>query len=112
MGLFMKRQDLIELFQLVRMYGQSYPCSRDPGLLLLLSDIRQTYASQFKGPPIDVAHNPRGAGRKTVYTDEDNNKILRLKANGLSLRSIAKEAGCSLGHVQSVLRNHDGTYFN
>lgn len=103
----MKRQDLIELYQLTQMYARSYRSRKDPEMAGLLSDIKETYARQCKGEAIEDAHNPRGAGRKPVYTQGDNDRIIGLKKEGLSLRAIAKAAGCSLGHVQDVLHSQN-----
>lgn len=104
MKLAMKRQDLIELYQLAKLYVRTYDCNRDTGTEFL-SQLQNRYLEQFNGKSIEEACNPRGAGRKAVYTKKENDRIAELREEGLSLRAVAKAAGCSLGHVQDVLYN-------
>lgn len=53
---------------------------------------------------IGVKH-PREAGRKKIYTPEQNVRIAEIRSSGKSIRETAREAGCSTGHVQDVLRS-------
>lgn len=104
MKLAMKHQDMSELYQLVKLYVRTYGYDKDTGTEFL-SELRNRYLEQFNGKSIEEACNPRGAGRKAVYTKEENDRIAELRKEGLSLRAVAKAAGCSLGHVQDVLYN-------
>ena len=111
MNIAMKRQDLIELYQLAGLYNRTYAGSSNPEICRFLSSIRGMYAKQYKGESIENARNPRGAGRKAVYTEEENKKILEMRNKGLTFREIAKTVGCSTGPVQSVLRNQKRDIF-
>lgn len=49
-------------------------------------------------------HNARGAGRKRTYTDEQVTQMRRLHKDGVSIRKIAEELGCSTGTVCKYLK--------
>lgn len=49
-------------------------------------------------------HNARGAGRKRTYTDEQVAQMRRLHQDGVSIRKIAEELGCSTGTVCKYLK--------
>ena len=48
------------------------------------------------------------SGRKKIYTPEQNVRIAEIRSSGKSIRETAREAGCSTGHVQDVLRSYEG----
>lgn len=100
--LTMKEQDLVELYQLLRMYRMVYSADMENNPEGLMQRIRNEYM-QKTGNEIAVATNPRGAGRKPVYKKDFNKQILDLRENGLSLRKIATVMGCSVRHVQDVI---------
>ena len=102
MGLGMNRQDLLELYQLAEMYRTCYGAD----IRELLEEIRTQYREVTGGEDIQDARNPRGAGRKRVYTKETDQAILELHGNGMALRRIANAAQCSIGHVQDVLKRY------
>ena len=100
MGLLeMRRQDLVELYQLVCLYERTY--GEDWGKRK--EGIENRY-NQITGKEIQEARNPRGGGRKRKYGEEENQAILEGYRDRKSLRQIAREAGCSIGHVQDVIR--------
>lgn len=100
----MRPQDLLELYQLVRLYKRSYGDGRAADLGTLLEELEEKYKERTKGEDIRQAGNPRGAGRKRKYTEQENEKILGLYKKGKSLRRISQEVGCSIGHVQDVIK--------
>ncbi len=104
--LTMKEQDLLELYQLLSLYRQTY--QEDEGaeknLEGWLSKVAQRYKERTGGENVRAGRNPRKAGRKKAYTEEQEEKIRDLYKEGLSIRSIAKEACCSPGHVQDVIK--------
>ena len=100
MGLLeMRRQDLVELYQLIGLYERTY--GEDWGKKK--EGIENTYY-RITGKAIREARNPRGGGRKRKYREEENQAILEGYQNRKSLRQIAREVGCSVGHVQDVIR--------
>lgn len=100
MGLLeMKRQDLIELYQLIELYERTY--KEDWGEWK--KGVKRKY-EKITREKIKEARNPRGGGRKRKYSKEENEKILEGYQQKKSLRQIAREAGCSVGHVQDVIR--------
>lgn len=102
-SLQMKKQDLVELYQLCRVYVQAHDGAGRAAAEKLMQAADAEYLGMGYGH-IVTAGNPRGAGRKAVYPDETNRKIQALHAQGMSKRRIAKEIGCSLGHVQDVTK--------
>ncbi len=108
----MREQDLLELYQLSQLFSSTYgdrlTASSKRGIKALTALIEERYKVVTGGEDITMATNPRNAGRPTVYTDEQNNRILDLRGEGLSLRRIAEEVNCSLAHVQRVLERQKG----
>lgn len=101
----MKRQDLLELYQLTSLYQRSYPNDIIQELEIFLEIIGERYRKTTNGEEINQQSNPRNAGRKPVYTEEHNSRIIQLYRAGTPLRRIAEETGCSLGHVQDIIRH-------
>ena len=95
----MKRKDLEELHQLLVLYERTYWGSLVSGLLM---EVAGRYGRNY-GEDIWEKRNPRKAGRKKQYTEKDRGKIRGLRGKGRSIREIARETGCSVGYVQSVL---------
>lgn len=103
-ALGMKEQDLVELYQLCRMYKGTYSSAGREAAGELMQEIEREYRERSGGGEIAVARNPRRAGRRRIYKEETDKRIQELDGEGMSKRGIAKEIGCSLGHVQDVLR--------
>lgn len=98
----MHRQDMIELYQLLKVYRGTYPDKRKMTDLMLI-DIESRYQKIYNGH-IASERNPRGAGRRTKYAQDTDDEILRYRADGFSYRQIANKCGCSLNHVQGVIK--------
>lgn len=96
----MKRADLLEVYE--RAYGER-PCL---SVGELKKGLEEKYA-RMTGVEIQRAGNPRGAGRKRRYTEEENDNIMELYRKGMPLRQISEKSGCSVGHVQDVIRERD-----
>ena len=100
----MKEQDLVELYQLCRMYRGTYSGAGREAAEKLMQEAEREYRERNGAGDIAAARNPRKAGRKRTYKEESDRKIQELHEAGMSKRGIAKETRCSLGHVQDVLR--------
>lgn len=100
----LRKQDLIELYQLCRMYRDTYGEAEGETAEKIMADLAERYRERTGGNDIAEAGNPREAGRKKVYGEKINNEIRELHRQGISKRKIAKKIGCSLGHVQDVTR--------
>lgn len=105
-GLMMKEQDLLELYQLLSLYRQTHyeEAEAEKTLEGWIEEVSRRYSERTGGKNIREGRNPRRAGRKKAYSEERDARIRELHKEGLSIRGIAKEAGCSSGHVQDVLR--------
>ena len=101
MKMEMKRQDMEELFQLLEVYERTYGGS-------VVSEIIKELCARYRGATgenISEKRNPRGAGRKSRYTEEEKERIRELRDRGMSIRRIAEGTGCSVGYVQGVLND-------
>lgn len=107
-NLIMKEMDLIELHQLLTLYRRTYLENGETDVAGLLDEIGREYRRVSGGKDIKAARNPREAGRKRAYTTEEDAEIAAIRASGKSIRETAREAGCSVGHVQDVLRKLKG----
>lgn len=103
-GLEMKEMDLIELYQLLSLYRRTYEEEEVKSLTELLERVGGRYRKRSGGKDIIQARNPREAGRKRKYTEKEDARIKEIYQSGKSMRETAKEAGCSVGHVQDVLK--------
>ena len=99
----MPRQDMIELHQLLKVYLATYPDKHDM-TEMIMEDIADRYEKVYGGL-IKSERNPRNAGRKPKYTQEEARKITEYRSAGLSYREIARKCGCTLSRVQGVLKN-------
>lgn len=109
--LAMNADDLAELYWLLHMYQRTYENPATHDTTSLLSCIQTIYEEQASLtnhsstlPP--RCHNPRGAGRKRHYAEGIAEQIVNLRASGNSIRSIAAEIPCSVGHVHKIISEH------
>ena len=102
-GIHMSEMDLAELYALLSLYRRTYQEEEKKPLGELLEDIRGLYRKRSNGKEIRDVRNTRGAGRKKVYSEEEDQKIRKIYESCRSMRKTAAEAGCSLGHVQDVI---------
>lgn len=58
----------------------------------------------------DKVHNERGAGRKSKFNKDQIRQIELERANGKSIRAIAKEFDCSSALIHKII--HQGWYNN
>lgn len=99
----MLRQDMIELHHLLKVYLATYPDKNDM-TEMIMEDIADRYKKVYGGL-IESERNPRNAGRKPKYTQEEDHKITEYRSEGLLYREIAKKCGCTLSRVQRVLKD-------
>lgn len=112
-GLMMRKKDLIELYQQLKLYKSVYPEDSQLTLPELITAVEGRYRDREHGEDIRSQTNPRDAGRKPVYSEQQNQKIYSMYQEKITLRRIAEESGCSVGHVQDVIRKkeQDGIRF-
>lgn len=51
--------------------------------------------------------NERNAGRKNKFDNNKINEILKARQEGKSIRTIAKEFGCSIGLIHKLINEHN-----
>lgn len=100
MKMEMKRQDLEELYILLEVYEKTYG---GRNVTEMKQELSARYREEKGGESISGKRNPRKAGRKRQYTEEEKSRIRNYREEGLTIREIAKETGCSVGYVQGVL---------
>lgn len=99
----MRKQDLIELYQLLKMYMDTYEPADTVTIQQVMSILTEKYEKRTDGERLERARNPRGAGRPGKYSLHTDTLIYRLRNEGRSIREIAREIKCSPGYVQKLL---------
>lgn len=105
----MRKQDLLELYQLLTLYQKTYECSGK--LEWLMQEIEERYWENPGGRDIRKDTNPRNAGRRKKYTEKDRERIRQLHQEGKTVRAIASETGCSIGYVQGIIKTGKAAMF-
>lgn len=100
----MRGTDLAELYTLLGMYDKSYGGVPEE-LIRSVKDAYQAACRNGKGETAEIT-NPRNAGRKSGVTQERIQKAGQMHAEGCSMREIAKEMQCSIGHVHKLINEH------
>ena len=102
-GVFLCAHDFYELHASLSFFNKVYSCY-DSEITALLQGIEEIYANEFTNSNIDEARrqiaNPRNAGRKPHYTEQDVEQIRALRKNGLSIREISDSTGISKSTIQ------------
>lgn len=94
---------LLELYQLLKLYKKECPDSK-ADIEGLIEDVRLRY-KDTTGQPIETAHNPRKAGRKTQYNKDKADKVRAVyKACG-SVRETARQTGVSTTFVYKAIKS-------
>lgn len=99
----MTQQTLIELYQLTTKYINNYKPKPGTTIEDMLSQISEKYTTITHGKDIRTARNPRGAGRPKEIGETTDNRILKMRAEGRTLREIAYENSCSTYYVSKIL---------
>ena len=100
-GYNMWPENLLELYQLLRMYRNTYNDGlADP----LIEAVTEKYSEVTNGNDILKASNPRGAGRKSQYDDSKTQEVKALYEACKSVRQTAREAGVSTTFVYKVIK--------
>ena len=85
----MNRQDMEELYQLLELYERTYGGRK-------VTEMRQEVSARYreeKGEVISQKRNPRRAGRKRRYTEEEKQRIRELRDGGMSIRLAIRAKG-------------------
>ncbi len=96
--------DQCKLLRLMDFYYETHGVASE-----LMDSIRCELANRLDKDTINfddifhVLNNPRGAGRKSHYSNDVNCKIKELRKKGYTLMRIANELEISYSHVQRVL---------
>ena len=94
---------LLELYQLLTLYKKECPdCQTD--IDGLIKDVRQRYKG-ITGKAIETAHNPRQAGRKTVYDKDVADKVKAVYQACGSVRETARQTGVSTTSVYKAIKS-------
>lgn len=64
------------------------------------------YARSVGATVWKTEQNPRNAGRYPIYSDREKDEIMEQISKGASIRSIAKQFGCSVGYVHKLKSEH------
>ena len=102
----MRGTDLAELYTLLGMYDRTYGGVPEG----LIESVKGAYEAAYRDRDGEIAEiaNPRNAGRKSGVTQEKIRKAGEMHADGCSMREIAKEMQCSVGHVHKLIHERQG----
>lgn len=106
MALMMKPVELGELYALLEMYRRAYGGVEEELIAQIKHNYNRSAASYHCSPENGVVPpvtNPRAAGRKPRQTPEETGRIMQLREQGLPIRTIAVETGCSIGYVHKLI---------
>ncbi len=67
----------------------------------------EKWAEMTGGEVAEAPKNPRNAGRDPVYTPQETDRIRQRLAEGIPIRKIAEEIGCSVGYVHKLKSEHE-----
>lgn len=90
--------ELLELYQLVRLYRSRYD------LLGLMDEIAKKYSERTGGKDIEKASNPRGAGRKKQYDKDNVEEVRAVYEECKSVRETARRTGVSTTFVYKSIK--------
>lgn len=75
----------------------------------LLAEVRGRLEAVSGDRDVDsFAKNPRGAGRQAHQWRDVTEDILKLRAEGQSIREISRRTYCSVGYVHKIIMNSEG----
>lgn len=105
-GLCATEADFAELYSLLIHFRELYS-GFDVEIDTLLEGIQCIFTSEYSYREPDEAlqylRNPRGAGRKTHYSDDYRQNVQDLYRKGMSIRAIAQKTGISKSTIQRIL---------
>lgn len=105
-GVYLCQRDFGDLYSCLKFFNKVYSCY-DAEITVLLRGIEELFANEFTDSNLEEAcrelANPRHAGRKPSCSEQDIEKIHRLRSEGLTIREIARKTGFSKSVVQRKL---------
>lgn len=105
---YIMEKDLGELYTYLELFGKVYD-GYDTQIETLMKGIEEVYAHEYRCKDPEKAlrrlRNPREAGRKQKYTQEQIEQVRELAREGRSIREIAEESGISKSSVQRWLKS-------
>jgi len=104
-GYSMPPGDLLELYQLLRIYRGKYSDRTDFNILGLMDEVAAFYADRTGGKDIRKATNPRGAGRKNQYGKDKAAEVGAAYQTCKSIRRTAEQTGVSTTYVYKVIKS-------
>ena len=101
--------DFSELYTYLELYERTYNCNLAESSKIR-THLEHCYCEKHglknskEVPAIfhEISRNPREAGRKKSYTQEQENIVLQYLKNGMSIREVSRKTGISPGTVQRI----------
>ena len=100
--------DLAELHRYLKLFTKVYDDVEAEAEKLILA-VRERFCEQTKmtgteaGAAMDQLRNPRQAGRKTEITCEQKSLVMKLREDGLSIRTISERTKIPKSTVQRII---------
>lgn len=98
----MAAKDLCELYTSLELFRETYAdCENEAEKLLKC--IKSIYIRQYGGDSPAALRNPRGAGRKSIYSEKAKEQVAEMWRQGKSYRTIALESGIPKSTVHRLM---------
>ncbi len=102
--LSMAAQDLCELYSSLELFRKTYTDCGDEAERLQQC-VRSIYVKQYGADDLAALRNPRGAGRKSGYTEKAKEQAAEMRRQGKSYREIARETGIPRSSLHRLIGN-------
>ena len=90
--LSMAAQDLCELYSSLELFWKTYTDCEDEAERLLQC-VKSIYIGQYGVDGLSALQNPRGAGRKSGYSEKIREQVAEMRRQGKSYRAIVRDSG-------------------
>ena len=104
--LSMAAQDLCELYSSLELFWKTYADCEDEAKRLLQC-VKSIYIGQYGVDALAALQNPRGAGRKSGYSEKIREQIVEMRRQGKSYRAIARESGIPKSTIHRLMGNKE-----
>lgn len=107
----MNSADLGKLHGFLTEYFHAYGMGIEDSLLLdnVMECFQRVADLHHEAQDLPPIRNTRGAGRRPLFTEQDRERILELRGQGMTIRGIASAVMCSTGYVHKIISEQDKT---
>lgn len=104
--LSMAAKDLCELYSSLELFWKTYADCEDEAERLLQC-VKSIYIGQYGADALAALQNPRGAGRKSGYSEKTREQVAEMRRQGKSYRAIARDSGIPKSTIHRLMENKE-----